>query len=57
MYFQMWKSSSNNQWYWHLRAGNHEIIARGEGYINKADCHHAIGLVKATNTYTPVKEV
>ncbi len=26
----------NGQWYWHIRAGNSEIIAEGEGYKRKA---------------------
>ena len=57
MYFQVWKSKNNNQWYWRLRSGNHETIAHGEGYINKADCLHAVDLVKSTSTYTPVNEL
>ena len=39
MYFQIFKSKANNQWYWHLKSANHEIIAHGEGYINREDCH------------------
>lgn len=37
------------EWRWFLRAANGRKIAdSGEGYVNKADCLHAIGLVKAS---------
>ena len=26
----------DGQWYWHIKAGNNEIIAEGEGYKRKA---------------------
>ena len=39
------------EWRWRLRAANHQIIAvSGEGYKNRRDCLHAIGLVKASST-------
>lgn len=48
MYFILFKSDKNNQWYWNLNASNHKIIATGaEGYINKQDAIHGINLVKA----------
>ena len=56
MYFQRWRSSKDNQYYWRLRSANHETIADGEGYKNAADRDHAIGLVKSTNANTPVKD-
>jgi uncharacterized protein YegP (UPF0339 family) len=35
------------EWRWRLVAANHRIIAEsGEGYKSKADCDHAIALVK-----------
>jgi uncharacterized protein YegP (UPF0339 family) len=38
------------QWRWYLEASNGRKIANGgEGYFNKNDCLHAIGLVKATS--------
>jgi uncharacterized protein len=41
---------------WYLEAGNGKKIAdSGEGYINKADCVHAIGLVK-TAANAPVHD-
>ncbi|MES2040066.1 MAG: DUF1508 domain-containing protein [Pseudomonadota bacterium] len=59
MYFEIYSSTGllNNpsiQWRWRLKAANHEIIASGESYYNKADCQHAINLVKSTNASTPV---
>lgn len=54
MYFQIWQSTSNRNWYWHLKAANHEIIATGEGYQRKDDCLKVIGLVMATSQFTPI---
>ena len=48
MYFQVWQSSRDWKWYWHLKAANHEIIAQGEGYSTKAGALHVIALVKAS---------
>ena len=48
MKYEYWKSSSDNNWYWHLKAANGEKIASGEGYTSKADCLHAIDLVKSS---------
>ena len=48
MYFILFKSDKNNQWYWNLNAANHKVIATGaEGYINKQDAINGINLVKA----------
>lgn len=41
-------SLKGRQWRWQLKAGNNEIIASGEGYRNKADAIHAIGLVQGS---------
>lgn len=47
---------ASGEWRWQLRAGNNRIIAdSGEGYRNKQDCLHAIGLVKDSKDI-PVKE-
>ena len=56
MYFQRWRSTKDNQYYWRLRSANHETIAQGEGYKNAADRDHAIDLLKSTNANTPVKD-
>lgn len=52
MYFEIYRqskgtlSTGKGQWRWRLRAGNHETIASGESYVNKADCLHVIELIK-----------
>jgi len=45
--YQIWKAD-DKQWYWRFKAANNEIVAGGEGYKNKQDCLHAIGLLKAS---------
>ncbi len=55
MYYEIWQNQTNKNWYWNLKAGNNQIIANGEGYQNKADCLHAIQLVKSSYS-APVKE-
>lgn len=55
MYYEMYKDVSG-YWRWRLIAANSRIIANsGEGYYNKADCTHAIGLVKSAYN-APVRE-
>lgn len=44
--FQVFKSSSNNQYYYRLRATNGEIILNGEGYTSKHACLTGIASVK-----------
>jgi uncharacterized protein YegP (UPF0339 family) len=50
-------STGKGQWRWRLRAGNHETVASGESYVNKADCLHVIELIKGVQSDTPVKEI
>ncbi|MDR9754739.1 DUF1508 domain-containing protein [Pseudomonas sp. SZMC_28357] len=63
MYFEIYRqsrgtpSTGKGQWRWRLRAGNHETIASGESYVNKADCLHVIELIKGAVSETPVKEI
>jgi uncharacterized protein len=46
MYFELYQDAAK-EWRWRLRAANHRIIAdSGEGYQNRADCLHAIDLIK-----------
>jgi len=55
MYFQVYQDNSN-EWRWRLRAPNHYIIAvSSEGYVNRDDCLHAIGLVKGSHS-APIYE-
>jgi uncharacterized protein YegP (UPF0339 family) len=47
---------NQNQWRWTLYAANNEPLAvSSESYWNKADCLHAIDLVKASYS-APVYE-
>ena len=55
MKYELYKSGP--YWYWRLRAANNEIIAQGEGYVNKADAQHVVGLVMDTTRQTPFYEV
>lgn len=50
---------ARGEWRWRLRAANgHDVIAdSGEGYVNKNDCLHGIGLVMSTTNQTPIVEV
>lgn len=45
------------EWRWRLVAGNNKILTSGESYQNKADCLHAIDLLKSTDQFTPINEV
>lgn len=49
--FQIFKSSSNYQYYYRLRAKNGEIILNGEGYTSKQACLNGIQSVKAHAPY------
>lgn len=48
---------SIGQWRWYLLSANHtnKIANSGESYHNKADCLHAINLVKGSGS-APVYE-
>lgn len=37
MIFEVFKSGSNNLWYFHLKAANNEVVAASEGYQNRSD--------------------
>ncbi|WP_192822807.1 YegP family protein [Rufibacter sp. LB8] len=50
--FQISKSTSNNQYYYRLRAkGNGEIILSGEGYTTKQSCLGGIAAVRVNAPY------
>lgn len=56
MYFTIYQDTAN-QWRWTLYASNHRKIAdSAEGYGNKQDALHGIGLVMSTNSSTPIYE-
>lgn len=44
--FQIFKSSVNSQYYYHLKARNGEKILSGEGYTTKQNCLNGIASVK-----------
>lgn len=58
MYFELYRRTTlrGRRWRWRLRAGNHEIVAQGEDYRNRADCEHAIGLVQHSGG-APVRDL
>ena len=49
--FQVFKSSSNNQYYYRLRSKNGEIVLNGEGYTSKQSCLAGIASVKVNSPY------
>ncbi|MBW3565474.1 MAG: DUF1508 domain-containing protein [Acidobacteria bacterium] len=53
MYFEIY-TDTQGHYRWRLKAGNHEIVAQGEGYRNRSDCQHAISLVKQSSN-APVR--
>jgi uncharacterized protein YegP (UPF0339 family) len=55
MKYEYWKSASNNNWYWHLKAANGEKIAQGEGYTTEQGCLNAIALVKSSSSASVTK--
>lgn len=45
--FEIFKSKNNSQYYFHLKAGNGEIIlSSSEGYENKQDCENGVASVQ-----------
>lgn len=59
MKFEIYKQSEGllgTQWRWRLVASNGRKISSGEGYNNKEDCLHAIGLLMDCDRRTPVYE-
>jgi uncharacterized protein YegP (UPF0339 family) len=56
MFFLLYQDRAR-QWRWTLYASNNRKIAdSAEGYHNKQDAVHGIGLVMGTSTSTPVRE-
>lgn len=49
--FQVFKSTYNNQYYFHLKAKNGEKILSGEGYTTKQSCLNGIASVKTNALY------
>jgi len=48
-YFKLFKSDKNNEYYFNLKAGNHETILQSEGYKAKASAENGIESVKTNS--------
>lgn len=47
------KKDNSGYWYWIYYAKNGEEIARSsESYVDRSDCTHSIGLIKASKDHT-----
>jgi len=49
--FSVFRSTSNNQYYYHLKSVNGEKILSGEGYASKQACLNGIASVKVNAPY------
>lgn len=54
MYFEV-KTATNYQTYFVIKASNHQVLATSETYVNRADCLHAISLIKQNAFNAPTK--
>ena len=50
MYFTIYRDAQN-QYRWNLKGENHEPVASGESYLQKAGVLHAVALVNGKNDY------
>ena len=48
-YFKLYQSEKNQEWYFNLKAGNHEIILQSQGYKAKTSAVNGINSVKANS--------
>ena len=48
-YFKLFKSDKNGEYYFNLKAGNHETILQSEGYKAKASAENGIESVKTNS--------
>ncbi|PKK39614.1 hypothetical protein ABB02_00953 [Clostridiaceae bacterium JG1575] len=57
MYFEICLAKDGS-YYWHLKAGNHEIVATSEMYTSKAACRKTIDSIKnhGIDAQTPVHD-
>ena len=47
MYFVLFQSKKNNQWYWSLKDDNNQTIAAGvQGYVDKQDAYDNLDLIQ-----------
>lgn len=52
--FRLTRNPITRQWRFKLLAGNGECIATSESYRSKADCLHAVDVIKAVAANAPV---
>ena len=58
MYFEYEQSAKNHEWYWRLKAANHQTIAvGGEGYVSESNVKEAIDRIRKDLSNVPVKKV
>ena len=48
-YFKLFKSDKNGEYYFNLKAGNHETILQSQGYSNKSGAENGIDSVKTNS--------
>ncbi|MDT0499186.1 YegP family protein [Algiphilus sp. W345] len=48
-YYKLFQSSRNAEWYFSLKAGNHETILQSEGYKAKAGSENGIASVQVNS--------
>ena len=44
--FEMWESTKDGMWYFHLKAPNGEVITSSEWYTTKDNCRNGIESLK-----------
>ena len=49
-YFKLFKSEKSGEYYFNLKAGNHETILQSQGYSNKAGAENGINSVKTNSS-------
>lgn len=54
--FEIFRSTKNSQYYFHLKASNGEIILASEGYVDKQGCQNGISSVKENAPFDEMYE-
>ena len=45
-YYTLFKSEKSGEWYFNLKAGNHEIILQSEAYVSRSGAENGIASVQ-----------
>ena len=53
--FEYFKSRTNGQWYFHIKAGNNKIVCQSEGYKRERDCLTGVSAAARTPEWTAVR--